>query len=55
MKHKNGHKKGLTRNSLAVSEANDLPVEDTAAPAEGFQELHFLLINNVLHNLRVFL
>ena len=45
----------LTWNGLAVSQTHDLPIEDTAPPAEGFQELCLLLINNVLHHFWVFL
>lgn len=46
---------GLTWDGLAVSQAHDLPIKDTAPPAEGFKELHLLLINNVLHHFWVFL
>ena len=44
----------LTWDDLAVSQTHDLPIEDTASPAEGFEELHFLLINNVFHHFWVF-
>lgn len=49
------HLNSLTWNGLALSQTHDLPVEDTAPPAEGFEELHLLLVNNVLHHFRVFL
>lgn len=39
---------------LAVHEAHDLPVEDTTPPAESFEELHLLLIDDVLHSVGVF-
>ncbi|KAF3854460.1 hypothetical protein F7725_022515 [Dissostichus mawsoni] len=41
--------------SYSSHATHDLPVEDTAPPAEGFEELHLLLVNNVLHHFRVFL
>lgn len=46
-------KKGLTWYGLAVNEARDLPVEDAAPPAESFEELHLLLVNDVLHRFGV--
>lgn len=45
----------LTWDDTAVAKAYDLPVKDTASPAEGFEELRLLLINNVLHHFWVFL
>lgn len=47
--------KSLTWDGLAVSQTHDLPIEDTPPPAEGFEELHLLLINNILHHIGVFL
>lgn len=45
----------LTWDDLAVSKTHDLPIEDTASPAEGFEELLLLLINDVFHHFWVFL
>lgn len=38
---------------LAVHQAHDLPVQDAAPPAEGFEELHLLLVDDVLHGVGV--
>lgn len=46
---------GHTRNSLAVSQALNLPVEDAAPSVECLQELHLLFVDDVFHHLRVFL
>lgn len=45
----------LTWDGLAVCQARDLPIEDASPPAEGFEELCLLLVNNVLHHFWVFL
>lgn len=45
----------LTWDGLAFSQTHDLSVKDTAPPAEGFEKLRLLLINDVLHHLWIFL
>lgn len=44
----------LTWDGLDLSQTCDLPIEDAAPPAEGFEELCLLLVDNVLHHVRVF-
>lgn len=44
----------LTWDGLHIPQTDDLPVEDPAPSAERFEELHLLLVDDVLHHFWVF-